>query len=128
MPVYGRIWYSVLAGPIPDSASAAQLLARLVESGVAEEAEEWAVRPTGWTYQLGEFATRREAELRATQLLDNDVPTYVVAVDYTAGPPRYRLYAGAYETLQEAETMAGLLDHAGVTGLTLRRRTGRTGE
>ena len=65
----------------------------------------------------------------ATQsLLDNDVPTYVVAVDYTAGPPRYRLYAGAYETLQEAETMAGLLDNAGVTGHTLRRRTGRTGE
>ena len=128
VPVYGRIWYSVLAGPIPDSASAAQLLARLVESGVAEEAEEWAVRPTGWTYQLGEFTTRREAELRATQLLDNDVPTYIVGVDYTAGPPRYRLYAGAYETLQEAETMAGLLENAGVTGHTLRRRTGRTGE
>lgn len=128
VPVYGRIWYSILAGPIPDSASAAQLLQRLVESGVAEEAEEWAVRPTGWTYQLGEFTTRREAELRAAELLESDVPSYIVAVDFTAGPPRYRLYAGAYETLQEAETMAGLLEDAGVTGHTLRRRTGRTGE
>lgn len=128
VPVYGRIWYSVLAGPIADSASAAQLLSRLVETGVAQEAEDWAVRPTGWTYQIGEFATRREAELRAAELLNSDVPSYIVAVDFTAGPPRYRLYAGAYETLQEAETMAGLLQNAGVTGHTLRRRTGRTGE
>lgn len=128
VPVYGRIWYSVLAGPIPDSASAAQLLSRLVETGVAEEAEEWAVRPTGWTYQIGEYRIRRDAERRAAELLDDGVPTYVVSVDYTAGPPRYRLYAGAYETLQEAEAMAGLLEQAGVTGHSLRRRTGRTGE
>ena len=128
VPVYGRIWYSVLAGPIPDSASAAQLLARLVDSGVAEDAEEWAVRPTGWTYQIGEYSIRRDAERRADQLLDAGVPTYIVTVDYTAGPPRYRLYAGAYETLQEAEAMAGLLEQAGVTGHSLRRRTGRTGE
>lgn len=128
VPVYGRIWFSVLAGPIPDSASAAQLLARLVDTGLAEEAEEWAVRPTGWTYQIGEYTTRREAERRGAELLDEGVPSYVVAVDYTAGPPRYRLYAGAYETLQEAEAMAGLLEQAGVTGHSLRRRTGRTGE
>lgn len=128
VPVYGRIWYSVLAGPLADSASAAQLLARLVDSGVAEEAEEWAVRPTGWTYQIGEYPLRRAAERRAAELLDAGVPTYIVAVDYTAGPPRYRLYAGAYETLQEAEAMAGLLEQAGVTGHSLRRRTGRTGE
>ncbi|HEX6587480.1 MAG TPA: SPOR domain-containing protein [Longimicrobiales bacterium] len=128
VPVYGRIWYSVFAGPLADSASAAQLLRRLVDAGVAEEAEEWAVRPTGWTYQIGEFPLRRAAERRAAELLDAGVPTYIVAVDYTAGPPRYRLYAGAYETLQEAEAMAGLLENAGVTGHSLRRRTGRTGE
>lgn len=128
VPVYGRIWYSVLAGPIPDSASAARLLMRLVETGVAEQAEDWAVRPTGWTYQIGEYSIRRDAERRAAELLEDGVPTYIVTVDYTAGPPRYRLYAGAYETLHEAEAMAGLLEQAGVTGHSLRRRTGRTGE
>ena len=128
VPVYGRVWYSVLAGPLPDSASAAQLLARLVDAGVAEQADEWAVRPTGWTYQIGEYTIRRDAERRAAELLERGVPSYIVTVDYTAGPPRYRLYAGAYETLQEAEAMAGLLENAGVTGHSLRRRTGRTGE
>ena len=128
VPVYGRVWYNVFAGPLADSASAARLLARLVDSGVAEEAEEWAVRPTGWTYQVGEFPIRRDAEREQAELFDEGVPTYIVAVDYTAGPPRYRLYAGAYETLQEAEAMAGLLERAGVTGHSLRRRTGRTGE
>ena len=128
MPVYGRVWYSVLAGPLADSASAATLLARLVAGGVAEEAEEWAVRPTAWTYQIGEYPIRRDAERRQADLLERGVPSYIVAIDFTAGPPRYRLYAGAYETLQEAEAMAGLLENAGVTGHSLRRRTGRTGE
>ena len=128
VPVYGRVWYSVLAGPLPDSATAAGVLARLVDSGVAEEAEEWAVRPTGWTYQIAEYPIRRDAERRQADLLERGVPSYIVAVDFTAGPPRYRLYAGAYETLQEAEAMAGLLENAGVTGHSLRRRTGRTGE
>lgn len=128
VPVYGRIWYSVLAGPLADSAAAVQLLAHLVDSGIADDEEqEWAIRPTGWTYQIGEFETRRGAEVRAAELLEARVPTYIVAVDYTAGPPRYRLYAGAYESLQEAEAMAGLLEQAGVTGHSLRRRTGRTG-
>ena len=84
----------------------------------------------GTAQRKGDYVNRgcgigREATL---YLLERGVPSYIVAIDFTAGPPRYRLYAGAYETLQEAEAMAGLLENAGVTGHSLRRRTGRTGE
>lgn len=127
VPVYGRVWYSVLAGPIADSASANTLLDHLVDEGVKERAEEWGVRNTEWAYLLGVFDSRREAEQQVDTLAQSGVPAYVVPVDYTAGAPRYRVYTGAYETLEEAEAMASFLDDAGVTGQTLKRRTGRAG-
>jgi len=127
VPVYGRVWYRVMAGPFADSASAAGVLDRLVERGLKRQAEEHDVRTTEWAYLLGEFASRGQAEQRVGAVEAGGVPAYVVTVEYTAGAPRYRVYAGAYETLQEAETMAAFLDSAGVTGHSLKRRTGTIG-
>lgn len=127
VPVYGRVWFRVLAGPLADSASAAALLDQLVQAEVKSRAEDWDVRPTAWAYHLGEYETRSGAMRRVDNAVAVGVPAYVVPVDYTAGAPRYRVYAGAYETIEEAEAMASFLDGAGITGYDLHRRSGRAG-
>ncbi|HEX7048703.1 MAG TPA: SPOR domain-containing protein [Longimicrobiales bacterium] len=124
--VNGAVYYRVLAGPTVDSASAAALMRHLVDRGHKTGIADWDLRPTIWAYKLGDFETPEAAAARAETLRREGVPTYTVEVPYTYGPPRYRLYAGAYENPAQAEVMARLLSSAGATAQ-LVRRTGRPG-
>lgn len=118
------LYYRVLAGAAADSASATALLELLVERGHKTEVDAWALRPTVWTFHLGDFESRDSVAVRTTELANQGVPTYWVEVPYTVGLPRFRLYAGAYEGPAQAEVMAHILRAAGVTA-PLVRRTGR---
>jgi hypothetical protein len=53
-----------------------------------------------------------------------DIPSYIVEIPYTVGPPRYRLYSGAYSGPAEADVMRQLLRNTGLAD-TLVLRTGR---
>jgi hypothetical protein len=59
------------------------------------------------------------------QLSQLDIPSYVIEVPYTNGPPRYFLYSGAYSGAAEADVMRQLLRSAGLAD-TLVERTGRS--
>jgi hypothetical protein len=120
----GTLYYRVLAGPSADSASAARLMARLVAEGQRTEAESWAIRPTEWAYDLGEFDVRPVAEARRAELIRQAIPTYIVEIPYSWGPPRYRLYAGAYEGRGDADALGEILREAGYSP-PLRTRMGQ---
>ncbi|HET9985506.1 MAG TPA: SPOR domain-containing protein [Longimicrobiales bacterium] len=109
----GALRYQVLAGPVADSAGAAILMRRLLDAGIKTGSSQFDVRPTRLAFQLGEFETREAAVAKGQQLATQNIPTYVVEVPFTAGPARYRLYAGAFVGAAEADVMRPLLRGAG---------------
>jgi cell division protein FtsN len=122
--VGGEVFYRVLAGPLPDSASAAVALRRLVDSGFKATSNDWDVRTTPLAFFLGRFESRDSAAQRMRQLRIQGVPSYVVDVPYSSGPVRYHLYGGAYSADSEAAVMRDLLKRVGLTD-TLMLRLGR---
>lgn len=122
--VAGTIYHRVLAGPAADLASAQALMRRLVDAGHKAAAEDWSLVPTRWAFHIGDFPTRDAARERGDELAAQGIPTYVVEIPYTAGPSRYRLYAGAYRSPAEAQVLADMLRRAGHDA-ELVERTGR---
>ncbi|HKJ92299.1 MAG TPA: SPOR domain-containing protein, partial [Longimicrobiales bacterium] len=114
----------VMAGPVATVDAGMALMRRLVQDGYKTAVEPWAVRPTALAFRIQGFDTRAAADARRDQLAAQGVPTYVVEVPYTVGPPHYWLYAGAYEYKTEASVMAQLLQSAGISA-PLVPRTGR---
>lgn len=120
----GVIYHRVLAGPVADTLAARMLLERLVAARHKTDLDPWNIRPTVWAYHLGDFDTREEAEARMEELRAQRIPSYVVEVEYTSGPSRYRVYIGAFEGPAPAEILAPRLKEAGLD-LPLVRRYGK---
>jgi len=125
--VEGQILHRVLAGPAADSAAAMSLGARVAEAA-GLGADGWMPRRTPRAFHLGEMP-EQEAALRRSQVLQGlGVPSYVLAVTYSDGSVRFRVYAGAYADDAEATYLSGLLQERGLSGATLSDRTGRLPE
>jgi hypothetical protein len=118
------LYYRLLAGPVTTEAASADLMRRLVAAGRKAEYEAWAIRPTRFAYDFGEFETAELADQRMLQLERVGVPAYRLEVPYADGAVRYRLYAGAYANAAEAEPLAQSLQRAGLSA-ELVPRTGR---
>lgn len=125
--VEGQVVHRVLAGPAPDSAAALALGDRI--AGVAGlGAGDWVARWTPRAFELGEMPDQ-EAALRRSQVLQGlGVPSYVLAVTYSDGSLRFRVYAGAYADEAEATYLSGLLQERGLSGATLSDRIGHLPE
>jgi hypothetical protein len=115
--------YRVMAGPVSDSATAVAILDTLLAKGHKMGSSEYDVRNTPLTFLLDEFETREQAAERMRELRRLDIPSYVVEVPYTSGPPRFRLYSGAYAGPAEADVMRQFLQNVGLAD-TLVLRTG----
>jgi hypothetical protein len=122
IPNQGVVYYRLLAGPVADTAAAWSLMQRLVAARQKTDLDPWSIRPTVWAFHLGDFETAAEAAARAEELQEAQVPTYLVEIEYTAGPPRHRLYAGAYEGPGPTEVMRELLRAAGIEAPLVRRQ------
>jgi hypothetical protein len=120
-----ELYYRVMAGPLADSVTAAAALDTLVAHREKTGSNVYDIRSTPLTFLLGEFATREEAEARSAELAPLGIPSYVVELPYSAGPPRYRLYSGAYSGPAEADVMRQLLQSTGLAD-SLVLRTGRS--
>jgi cell division septation protein DedD len=112
--VNGSLFYRVLAGPVADREAGTALMRLLVDGGHKTAFDSWAVRPTTYAFHLGEYEAEEAARARVAELEGLGIPTYVVTVRYEPGPPRHRVYGGAFENRAAASVMQGMLDDAAV--------------
>ncbi|GMV04776.1 MAG: hypothetical protein AMXMBFR53_10560 [Gemmatimonadota bacterium] len=125
--VDGVVLHRVLAGPAADSATAAALSAVVAGSG-GLDASAWAPRATPKAFQLGEMPELEAARRRAEVLQGLGIPAYVLAVPFSDGSLRFRVYAGAYADAAEASYLSGLLEERGLNSASLSDRIGRLPE
>jgi hypothetical protein len=118
------VYYRVMAGPVPDSASAAALLDRLLQRGYKTGATPYDVRATPLAFVLGDFDRRADADEREREAADRLIPAYVLEVPQPDGSVKYRVYAGAYTGLAEAAMLRQWLRNAGFPD-SLVQRVGR---
>jgi hypothetical protein len=86
------------------------------------------IRPTSGAFDLGQTADREAAQERARDLYEAGLPAYVLAVDYSDGSTRYRIYVGAYADEQEAAHLSNVLAEQGLGLFPFSYRTGRLPE
>lgn len=122
----GRLFYRVLAGSLPDTASVRALRARLVELGTipAEDAAgEWSRIHFGpLAYDLGEFASSAAAQTRADSLWALGLPSYAVPEPYSDHSERWHLYVGAFRDSAAAVGVDALLRQHGLSARLVERR------
>jgi hypothetical protein len=122
--VEGRSYYRALAGPAKDSVEAASLL-RHVAGTSGSDSSGWVLRNTPREFELGELPDLAAAERRREVLRGLDIPAYVLAVDYSDGSTRFRVYAGAYADEAEASLLLAQLTDRGLNTAHLADRKGR---
>lgn len=125
--VQGRLLHRVLVGALADSTDALEMAGRLAAALGADPAE-WVPRRTAGAFQLGEVLDRSAARRRAQVLADLEIPAYVLAVPYSDGSVRYRVYAGAFADEAEASRLSALLVERGLSGATFSDRIGHLPE
>jgi cell division septation protein DedD len=96
----------------------------LVDAGAKEQLRAWDVRPVRFSYELGMYSERREADRRIDELQEAGIPAYRLEGG-TEQEPNYRVYSGAYESEQAAEVLGRALEDAGESARLVTRK-GRT--
>jgi hypothetical protein len=123
-----KLYYKVFSGVLADSADAAALRGRLMSAGVVSpedvgtEEDLILVRPL--TLDLGELPTQEAAQARADSLGSRAIPAYAVAVPFSDGSERYKVYGGAFADSSAAAPMMRMVQQAGLPAR-LVARTGR---
>ena len=121
----GILYYKILAGALPDTATARQLKERLVSDGVVNEedaAGSWTlVQHNRLAFQLGEYPNAEAAQAAADSLLTRNIPAYPVPVPYSDSTRRWQLYAGAYRDSSSASALRTLLASAGLEAALVER-------
>ncbi len=125
--VDGTLYHRVLVGTAPDSAAAESLRTQVADELGVEPAS-LVLRSTPLAFRLGETRTLEAARRRAEALRELDVPAYVLAVTYSDGEERFRVYGGAFARGQEAQALDSLLAEVGMPREELVERTGRRPE
>ena len=122
--VDGTVYHRVLVGPATDSMSAEALADRLsLETAVSSAS--WVVRTTPLAFELGELLDEEATARRVEVLRGLGVPAYSLAIDFSDGTTRYRVYAGAYADEQEASYLQSHLIAQGLDNAMLTTRIGR---
>ncbi len=121
------VMHRVLIGPARDSASASALADRVATDMNANDSR-WIVRTTPLALRLGEMKEQAAADRRAGVLQWLGIPAYVMAVDFTDGSTRYRVYAGAFADTADASYLREQVQGRGLGDATLTSRIGRLPE
>lgn len=120
-PIRDRLYYRILAGAREDRADAESLMQELVNAGAKEEVRGWDVRPVRFSWLLGTYTERRDADRRIGELEAAGIRAYRLA-DASPEPRSWRVYAGAWESEQAAAEFGRMLSEAGETGTLVTRR------
>jgi len=86
--------------------------------------DNWLVRQTPLAFLLGEEETLEEARSLAEAFRESGAPAYVLEVPYSDRTTRFRIYAGAFATPEEAEVLWSQLEGAITTRPPLADRLG----
>lgn len=121
--VQGSLFYRVLAGPLPDSATAAAVRDTLMARRVKTYTSASDLLRAPYAFLIGSFARRSEAEARVQQAAARGIPTYIVPIGDAGGIAQYRVYAGAYTGPGDAEFLREILEAASLPD-SLVERTG----
>lgn len=108
------LYYRIMAGPVVDSTSAIVIMERLLEKGHKTGKSEWDLRRTPLAFSLGDYENMSDARSRANEAGDLGIPAYLIEVQSPEGARRFRVYAGAYAGVAEADVMRRLLRSAGL--------------
>lgn len=120
--VRGTVYYRLLCGLLPHREQAEALVSRLVEGGVKDVAREWDVRPSGLAFYFGTHQSRSAAEQALRGLLRQGIPAYRVAVASGGDAAAYHVYAGGYESSEEARHLQEQISRAGLEAELVERR------
>src|SRR5690606_9849731 len=125
--IQGVLYYRILAGYAADSTAATLLRDSLVGSNqidAGDAAGTWSLLQfTPLAFDLGDYPTEWAARERSDSLMVQQIPSYVVAMPYSDGSWRWRVYGGAYRDSVSASGMRSMLEAAGLPT----RLTARTG-
>jgi hypothetical protein len=110
----GTLFYHVMAGPVPDSASAVALRDTLLARRLKTAATPTDVRHAPLSFVVGDYSTREAAEEAMSELRRLDVPGYMQNAEAADGAPLYRVFVGAFTAPAEADVTRQLLRGAGV--------------
>jgi hypothetical protein len=110
----GTLFYHVMAGPVPDSASAIALRDTLLARRLKTAATPTDVRHAPLSFVIGDYSTREAAEEAMNELRRLDVPGYMRMAEAADGAPLYRVFVGAFTAPAEADVTRQLLRGAGV--------------
>lgn len=125
--VKGKLFHRVLVGVAATSEDAAALTERVARA-TGLSSSSWVTRSTPRAFYFGESAEQGVAAGRVEELEARGLPAYALAVDYSDGSVRYRVYVGAFADRVEASYMSTRLKELGLDGTTLSDRFGRLPE
>lgn len=117
----GGLYWRLFAGALADRASGEALMERLVEQGRKNRVRAWDVRPVDLAFLTGTEDSRAAADERVVRLEGQGVPGYVLpaAAD---GDTVWAVYAGGFESSEEAAELRGLLREAEIEAELVTRR------
>ena len=115
--IQGILYYRILAGLAQDTVGAVRVRERLVAAGSVDPedaAGTWSlIQYTPLAFELGEFDSPESASAAADSLRTHEIPAYPVALPYSDGSRRWKLYGGAFRDSTAAEKMRQMLEAAG---------------
>ena len=114
--INGQTWYRTVAGPARDVSEIPGIQERIQRANLSMLAGRsgWFPRRTGLAFLLTEEPDLSDADALAVRYRGEGIPAYVLAIDYSAGIRRYRVYAGGYAFEDESAPLARILSDAGV--------------
>jgi hypothetical protein len=112
--VSGSVHFRLYAAMLHDRDDASAFLSRLVSEGVKAGFRDWDIRPTAFAFFLGSHTSRREADAAIARLLDQGIPAYRVPAASGGAAAGYHVYAGGFETAQEAQYLHDVLARVGL--------------
>lgn len=115
-PVRGVVYYRVFAGMLGEREGGEQLMAELVRRGVKDTVRAWDVRPARYAFFFGIYPTARDARSVVETLQGQGIPAYSVPAAAIGGgeEPAYRVYAGGYEQIEDAQPLRAMIVRAGL--------------
>ncbi len=115
-PVRGVVYYRVFAGMLGEREGGEQLMAELVRRGIKDTVRAWDVRPARYAFFFGIYPTERDARSVVETLQGQGIPAYTVPAAAMGGgdDPAYRVYAGGYEKIEDAQPLRAMIVRAGL--------------